>query len=136
MAITLHTVTDEAIPEQTDLEVGRYRDEFQQMVDKDVATLKHKTATAGWPDPDPKKLFQRYVVGPDDAGSLKAVIRRAGTLHKVDPEFYKNAKTEAGHVAIKFHVTRKVDKDGKPVADDTLTADGKPTPPAAPPKAS
>lgn len=138
MPIILHTET-EALPEQTELEVGRYRDEFQLQIDKDVEALKLATAKAGWPDPDPKKLFHRYVVGSDDKAALKSVIRRAGTLLKVDPEFYKDAKTEAGHVVVKFHVTRKVDKDGKPVKDDTLNADGSPktadTPKPAPPKA-
>ena len=43
MAITLHTEPVETLPEQTDLVEGRYRDEFQLAVDKDVQTL--KTAT-------------------------------------------------------------------------------------------
>jgi hypothetical protein len=127
MAITLHTdVTD--LPEQTELAAGRERDEFQQKVDSDVAALKTKTATAGWPAPDPKRHFQRYVVGKDDRAALKSVIRRAGTLHKVEAQFYKDAVTEAGHAVVKFHLARKTDKDGKPVADDTLNADGTPKP--------
>ncbi len=130
MAITLHTEPVETLPEQTDLVEGRYRDEFQLAVDKDVQTLKTATAKAGWPDPDPRRRFHRYVVGADDKGALKAVIRRAGTLLKVEPQFYKDAKTEAGHIVVKFHVARKVDKDGKPVEDDTLDKDGKPKPAA------
>ena len=130
MAITLHTdVTD--LPEQEELEVGRFRDDFQLGVDKVIEDLKTATARAGWPDPDPKKLFYRYVVSDKDMAALKGVIRRAANLHKVTPEFYKNAKTEAGHIVVKFHVTRKVDKDGNPVKDETLTADGKPKPVAA-----
>jgi hypothetical protein len=128
MAITLHTLAPTDLPEQTELEVGRFRDEFQVQVDRDVASLKARTAKAGWPDPDPKEHFHRYVVGKDDAVALKGIIRRAGTLYKVEPEFYKNATTEAGHVVVKFHVQRKTDKEGKFVKDDTLTADGKPTP--------
>lgn len=126
-AITLHTDVTE-LPEQTELEIGRFRDEFQLMIDKDVADLKLATAKAGWPDPDPTKLFTFYVVGKDDMAALKGVIRRACTLFKVEPEFYKNKTTEAGHVVVKFHVTRKLDKDNKPVKDDTLTDDGKPKP--------
>lgn len=127
MAITLHTEPQE-LPEQTELAAGRERDEFQLQVDKDVETLKIATARAGWPSPDPKKLFHRYVVGADDKAAVKAVIRRAGTLHKVEAQFYKDAKTEAGHIVVKFHVTRKLDKDGKPVKDDTLNKDGSPKP--------
>src|SRR5271154_3463847 len=125
MPITLHTDVAE-IPEQTELVAGRERDDFQLAVDKDVAGLKHATAAAGWPATDPTKHFQRYVVGADDTGALKAVIRRAAVLHKVEALFYKNAKTEAGHIVVKFHVARKLDKDSKPVADETLDANGKP----------
>lgn len=126
MAITLHTDPTE-VPEQTELiSQSRERDEFQLQVDKDVETLKMATAKAGWPSPEPAKLFHRYVVGADDRSALKAVIRRAGTLHHVEALFYKDAKTEAGHFVVKFHVTRKLDKEGKPVKDDTLDKDGKP----------
>jgi len=127
MAITLHTDTTETdLPEQTELSEGHVRDDFQQAVDKDVSALKTATATAKWPDHNPGKLYHRYVVGSDDRAALKAVIRRAATLHKVAPVFYKDAKTEAGHIVVKFHVARRVDKDGKFVADDTLNKDGTP----------
>jgi hypothetical protein len=134
MPITLHTDVKE-LPEQTELAAGHVRDDFQKQIDADVAKLKLATATAGWPEPDPKRLFHRYVVGKDDRAALKSVIRRAGTFHKVEAQFYKDVSTEAGHIVVKFHITRKLTKDGKPVADDTLTADGKPVPPApkAPP---
>jgi hypothetical protein len=137
MPITLHTEVEE-LPIQTDLVVGRYRDPFQLQIDADVESLKTSTAKAGWPDPDPGKLFQRYVVDKNDASPLKEVIRRACTLHKVTMEAYKDAKTEAGLIVIKFHVTRKTDKDGKPVSDDTLDKDGKPVKkaPAAAPAAA
>jgi hypothetical protein len=127
MSIILHTeVPVTSLPAQTELMAGRERDEFQQKIDKDVASLKIKTARAGWPAPDPEKLFQHYVVGSNDKAALNAVIRRAGTLHKVEIRFYKAVKTEAGHLVVKFHVTRKVGEDGKPVKDDTLNADGTP----------
>jgi hypothetical protein len=126
MPITLHTDTVE-LPEQTELVVGRFRDEFQQAVDGDVITLKAATASAGWPEHDPGKLFHRYVVGAEDSVPMKGVIRRACTLAKVEADFYKDAKTEAGHAVVKFHVSRKLDKDNKPVADPSLDADGKPT---------
>lgn len=137
MAITLHTdVTD--LPEQDELIAGRERDEFQRQVDGNVAELKNATATAGWPAHDSTKLFRRYVVAADDKAELKSVIRRAGTLHKVDPVFYKDATTEAGHAVVKFHVARKrvmvngepKMENGKPVyvKDDTLEANGKPKP--------
>lgn len=127
MPITLHTTEQTtALPEQTELAPGRERDEFQQQVDKDVAALKRNTAAAKWPKHDPKHLFQLYVVGSDDKAALKAVIRRAATLHRVEPVFYKEVKTEAGHLVVKFHLARKVGKDGKPVKDDTLNADGTP----------
>jgi hypothetical protein len=132
MAITLHTEPVETLPEQTDLAEGRYRDEFQLQVDKDVQNLKLATAKAGWPDPDPAKHFHRYVVGADDKAALKAVIRRAATLLRVEPQFYKDAKTEAGHIVVKFHLARKVGKDDKPVPDDTLNADGSPKVPDVP----
>jgi hypothetical protein len=127
MAITLHTDVEE-LPEQTELLEARVRDAFQLHVDADVAALKQSTAKAGWPEPNPARLFQRYVVGKDDMAALKNVIRRAGTLLHVEPVFYKNGTTEAGHVVVKFHVTRKLDKEGKLVKDDSLTEDGKPTP--------
>jgi len=131
MPITLHTDPIE-VPEQTELAaLSRERDEFQLQVDKDVETLKTATAKAGWPPPEPTRLFHRYVVGAGDKGALKAVIRRAGTLNHVEALFYKDAKTEAGHVVIKFHIVRKLDKEGKPVKDDTLLPDGKPKPPKA-----
>jgi hypothetical protein len=127
MPITLHTEeTEAALPEQTELAAGRVRDTFQLAVDKDVEALKLATAKARWPEPDPSRLFHRYVVGSDDKGEMKSVIRRACTLHKVEAVFYKEAKTEAGHIVIKFHVSRKLDKDNKPVKDDTLRADGTP----------
>jgi hypothetical protein len=126
MAITLHTDTVE-VPEQTELVVGRFRDEFQLSVDGDVLILKAATAAAGWPEHDATRLFQRYIVGADDTTPMKAVIRRACTYARVEADFYKDAKTEAGHVAIKFHVSRKLDKDNKPVTDASLDADGKPT---------
>jgi hypothetical protein len=135
MAITLHTDTA-TLPEQTDLEVGRTRDEFQLKVDKDVEALKNKTANAAWPAFDPAKLFQRYVVGADEKTALRGVIRRAAILHKVEAAFYKDGKTEAGHAVVKFHLSRKLDKDNKPVADTSLDSDGKPVPvvkPAVPP---
>jgi hypothetical protein len=116
MAITLHTdVPTEALPDQTELSASRERDEFQQARDADVLTLAKATAKSNWPDPDPKRLYHRYVVGADDRAALKAVIRRAATLHKVEAVFYKDAKTEAGHFVTKFHVVRKLDKDGKPI---------------------
>jgi hypothetical protein len=130
MAITLHTDVTE-LPEQTEEEVGRFRDEFQQSIDKDVHALKLATAKAKWPEHDPKKLFHRYVVSTDDMAALKAVIRRAASLHKVEASFYKNAKTEAGHTVVKFHVDRKVDKDGKFAKDESLNDDGTPKAPAA-----
>lgn len=125
MPITLHTET-EAIPEQTELAQGRERDDFQLQVDNDVHALKLTTAAAKWPAPDPKRHFQRYVVGKNDLGGLKSVIRRAGVLHKVEPVFYKEVTTEAGHKVVKFHVARKLDKDNKPVKDDELNTDGTP----------
>jgi hypothetical protein len=135
MPITLHTDDVKELPEQIELIAGRERDEFQRMVDADVEKLKHATAKASWPTPDPKRLFHRYVVAADDKGALKAVIRRAGVLHHVEPVWYKDAKTEAGHVVVKFHLARKLDKDGKPVKDETLNDDGTPkTPAAAAPK--
>jgi hypothetical protein len=127
MPITLHTAP-EKLPEQTELAVGHERDDFQKQIDRDVAKLKLATATAGWPAPDPSKLFHRYVVGKDDRAGLKSVIRRACTLLKVEARWYKDMTTEAGHIVVKFHVARKLDAKGKPVADDTLTADGKPVP--------
>jgi hypothetical protein len=135
MPITLHDDATE-LPAQTDMVIGRHRDEFQLQIDTDVESLKTNTAKAGWPAFDPSKLFQRYVVGKDDASPLKAVIRRAATLHKVEADFYKDAKTEAGLFVIKFHVSRKLDKDGKPVSDDTLDKDGKPVKKAPAPAAA
>jgi hypothetical protein len=136
MAITLHTDAPD-LPEQTELAQPHVRDEFQQEVDNHVGTLKMKTAGAQWPDPDPKSLFHRYVVGADDRAALKAIIRRAAVLHRVEPLFYKDAKTEAGHFVIKFHLARKTDKDGKPVKDDTLNDNGTPkTAPAPAPAAA
>jgi phosphoribosylpyrophosphate synthetase len=126
MPITLHTEEAVEIPEQTELAIGRERDEFQQATDKDVEALKLATAKARWPKHDPAKLFHRYVVGSDDKGAMKSVIRRAATLHHLEAVFYKEARTEAGHVVIKFHVARKLDKDGKPVKDESLKADGSP----------
>jgi hypothetical protein len=126
MPITLHTEETEVLPEQTELAAGRVRDEFQLDVDKDVEVLKLATAKARWPEPDPERFYHRYVVGSDDKGEMKSVIRRACTLHKVEAVFYKEAKTEAGHIVIKFHVARKLDKDNKPVKDDTLRPDGTP----------
>jgi hypothetical protein len=126
MAITLHTEAEATAPEQTELAIGRERDDFQTAVDKDIETLKVATAKAKWPTPDPGRLFHRYVVGSDDKGAMKSVVRRACTLHHVEAVFYKEAKTEAGHISIKFHVARKVGKDGKPVKDDSLKADGTP----------
>lgn len=124
--ITLHTDTIE-LPEQTELVVGRHRDDFQQAVDGDVLILKAATAAAGWPEHEATKLFHRYVVSAEDTSAMKAVIRRACTLARVEADFYKDAKTEAGHAVIKFHVSRKLDKDNKPVTDASLDADGKPT---------
>lgn len=126
MAITLHTDTVE-LPEQTELVIGRHRDDFQLAVDGDVLILKAATAAAGWGEQDPTKLFHRYVVGAEDATAMKGIIRRACNLNKVEADFYKDAKTEAGHSVIKFHVSRKLDKDNKPVVDPSLDADGKPT---------
>ena len=124
MAITLHTDITTPLPEQTEETLGHKRDEFQVAVDKDIEALKLATAKAGWPDHDPRKLFHRYVVDANDAVALKGVIRRAAILHKVDLTWYKDAKTEAGHVVVKFHTDRKMGKDGKPVKDDALNADG------------
>ena len=131
MPITLHTDETEELPEQTELAAGRERDDFQRAVDGHVEALKLATAKAHWPTEDawkrdPAKLFHRYVVNGDDAAEMKANIRRAATLHKVEPLFYKNGKTPAGHAVIKFHVIRKTDKDGKLVKDDTLREDGTP----------
>jgi hypothetical protein len=105
LAITVHTGTDE-VPEQTELATGasRFRDEFQQSVDADVAALKAKAEPAGYPI-DPAKLFHRYIVDPADKVALKQVIRRAATLHKVGIVFYRDVRTKGGHVAVKFHVT-------------------------------
>lgn len=127
MAITLHTDTQEKLPEQTELAAdSRIRDDFQKQIDRDVETLKTATAKAAWPEHVPAKLYHRYVVGGDDRGALKSVIRRAAILHRVEAVFYRDAKTEAGHYAVKFHVVRKLGKDGKPVEDATLNTDGSP----------
>src|SRR5262245_41041517 len=123
MPITLHDTTDVELPVQDKLVQGRHRDEFQLQIDSDVRTLKHNTATAGWPEPDPTRLFQRYAVDKDDVSGIKAVIRRACTLLKVEADFYTDAKTPEGYVLVKFHVSRKTDKDGKPVPDNSLNED-------------
>lgn len=128
MPITLHTEAAilAKLPEQDELMLGRSRDDFQKQVDRDVELLKIVTARAGWPEPGTKGMpFHRYVVGKDDKAELNAVIRRAGTLHKVEIDFFKPVTTEGGHVAIKFNVSRKLDKDDKPVKDDTLHDNGK-----------
>ena len=51
MAITLHTDTQEKLPEQTELAAdSRIRDDFQKQIDRDVETLKTATAKAAWPE--------------------------------------------------------------------------------------
>lgn len=129
-AITLHTAdakVAEALAKATDLQAGRTRDEFQVKVDGDVRTLKADTAKAGWPEPGLEATpFHYYVVGKDDKAELNGVIRRAGTLHKVEIDFFKPVTTEAGHVIVKFNVSRKLDKDDKPVKDESLNDDGSP----------
>lgn len=129
MPIQLVTEDPAAIPAQTELSAGHERDDFQREVDSHVGALKIATAKAGWPQPEPTKHFRRYVVAPEDKAALKGVIRRACTLHKVEAVFYKDVKTAAGHVAVKFHVARKLDKNGKPVADSTLDRNGTPVAP-------
>lgn len=128
MAITLHTDAKvlETIPEQDELMAGRSRDDFQRQVDRDVELLKIKTARAGWPEAGTKTApFHRYVVGKNDKAELNGIIRRAATLHKLEADFFKPVTTEAGYVAVKFNVSRKLDKDEKPVKDDTLDTNGK-----------
>lgn len=85
------------------------RDETQ--MDVDARTGK---AAAAWKDmpnhlkvPEHNRPRVRLAVDPDDKSELKRIIRRAATLHKVDPVYFEDATDDKGRAVVTFTVGPK-----------------------------
>jgi hypothetical protein len=103
MPITLHEAAE---IEQNEIRTrSNERDEFQVMVDGDVARLKDAWMKAKTPAPGPKSPSHRYVVEKGDRAELKNVVRRAARLHEVTVTFYKDAVTQDGLYQVKFNLS-------------------------------
>jgi hypothetical protein len=104
---------------------SRDRDETQVALDGQVKTLAEAWNAAGKPGPEsaPKKA---YVVASGDVSGLKQMIRRACSLHKVAPAFFKDVKREDGNTRVKFTVQpvppKKAKANATPDAPATETA--------------
>jgi hypothetical protein len=99
------TVTQPTTPDtQEELSTGRSRerDETQVMIDGIYGELVAEWDKAGKPEPGKGNPFRRLAVAKADVSELKSMIRRAATLHKVAPVYWKDAKNDDGTVTVKF----------------------------------
>lgn len=134
MAISF-TETPETVEDtQSDLAVNRKRDrdETQVALDSVVKAMVEAWEAAGKPDPAdaPRK---RFTVPTKDRSAFKAMIRRATTLHKVAPVWYKDVASGTS-TTVKFTIGPAPVKETK--ADET-SAPAAPAPaPAQAPAAS
>lgn len=126
MAISF-TETPETVEDtQSDLAVNRKRDrdETQVALDTLVKAMVEVWETAGKPGPAeaPRK---RFTVPTKDRSAFKAMIRRATTLHKVAPVWYKDVASGT-NTTVKFTIgpapVRETKADAGPAADAAITA--------------
>jgi hypothetical protein len=76
----------------------------QIQIDTDVAELAQQAQLAGWPAHDPSKLYQRYLIRPQDRTALGSAIRRAAKASNVSLVYYKDVTAGDGLISVKFHV--------------------------------
>jgi hypothetical protein len=111
------------------------RSDDQRRVDADVLAAHVQWVASGKPVEFNKSPRKRYVVDPQHVEAIKAMLTRAGSLHKVNVKVAPVKRHESGKAMIYF-----VAKDRQPRADKP--ANGTPsstqtppaTPPATPPK--
>lgn len=89
------------------------RDDFQKHIDGIIGGVVKDWHDKGRKSPD-KAPFARFTVAKTDVADMKSVIRRAFTLHKHAPVFYKDAVGQDGNVTVKVvpaALPPKPDKD-------------------------
>jgi hypothetical protein len=77
------------------------RDDMQQRIDQQFKELLDRWTAAHRPGPE-KSPFVRVTVVKADVGALKAMIRRAATLHKHGVVFYRDQRNPNGSVSVKY----------------------------------
>lgn len=97
------------------------RDEFQQHIDGIVQKVVKDWHDKGQKSPD-KAPFVRLTVAKTDVADLKSAIRRAFTLHKHAPVFFKDAVGKDGNVTVKVTPAALPPKP-KPTADAPQSQD-------------
>lgn len=121
--------TDVDPDEEDEIRAGKTseRDDLQREIDNMVGTLREAWTEAGQPTRDTLRTSagfkraakRRLVVLREDATPVKNMVRRACTLHKVEPVFAKNRALDDGTVAVKFTVGPK--PNGKTAASAPAT---------------
>lgn len=102
MALTVTQPTTPDTQEKLSTGRSRERDETQVMIDGIYGELVAEWDKAGKPEPGKSNPFRRLAVAKADVSELKSMIRRAATLHKVAPVYWKDAKNDDGTVTVKF----------------------------------
>ena len=129
MAITFNETPETVEDTQTEIASGRSRerDETQVALDTVVGAMVKEWESNGKPGPAdaPRK---RYTVLTADKSAFKGMIRRATTLHKVSPVWYKDVKS-GDKTTIKFTIGPV---PAKPEANGTAPAEPQAQAPAEP----
>lgn len=102
------------------------RDEDQIQIDGFVAELATSWQAAGKPKQE-SAPWRKLIVSKTDVSATKNMIRRACTLAKVSPLYWKDATRPDGRISVKFTVT-----DPPPRKEKKNAANGAATAPAAP----
>jgi hypothetical protein len=90
----------------------RTRGEDQQAIDAELGkTVKAYTAKGGPATAEASRPRVAFAVAPEDKSELKGMIRRAATLHKVEPVFFEDGTDDAtGEVVVTLTVGPKPTK--------------------------
>jgi hypothetical protein len=106
------------------------RDEDQQEVDKLTEPLVKSWRDAGQPKQEASP-WRKLVVAKTDVSAVKSMIRRACTLYKTVPLYWKDVTRPDGRVSIKYTVTTPPPRKDKNAPAGNATAAPQPAPAAA-----
>jgi hypothetical protein len=105
MAITFSETPETVEDTQTEIASGRSRerDETQQALDALVAAMVKEWESNGKPTAENGAPRKRFTVPTADKSAFKSMIRRATTLAKVAPIWYKDVKS-GDNTTVKFSI--------------------------------
>lgn len=128
MPITFNETPETVEDTQNEVASGRSRerDETQLSLDNIVKAMVAEWTSKGKPTPENGAPRKRFTVPTKDRSAFKNMIRRATTLHKVTPMWYKDVKS-GDNTTVKFAI---VPQPAKATPDATAAAT--PAAPAAP----